>query len=126
MPQVPKGASYSTLPDPFLASRQPRQLTIFVSQSVACGFLSFPQFFLLAALRHTITLRLNLTTPILTGLFYIAPAGGFLLGTIAGRRLSDITVKRWINKRNGLRIREDRLRNGVFSLFVLIPAGYRT
>jgi MFS family permease len=93
-------------------------------QNVACGFLSWSQFALLAAPRHIITTRFKLNTPILAGLFYLSPACGFLLGTILGGRLSDMMVKHWIRKRNGLRLPEDRLRGGVVSFFILMPAGY--
>lgn len=93
-------------------------------QNIAFRFLSWSQFALLAAPRHIITTRFQLNTPILAGLFYLSPACGFLAGTILGGRASDMTGKRWIRKRNGLRLPEDRLRGGVVSFFILMPAGY--
>jgi MFS family permease len=86
--------------------------------------LSWAQFSLLAAPRHIFATQFQLNTPILAGLFYLAPACGFLVGTIIGGVLSDTTVKHWIKKRNGLRVPEDRLRSGVVSFFVLIPGAY--
>ncbi|KAK1145790.1 hypothetical protein N8T08_004031 [Aspergillus melleus] len=95
-----------------------------LTTNIACGFLSFAQFSLLAVPRHVIERRFNLHTPILSGLFYLAPASGFVIGTIVGGRLSDMTVKRWIKKRNGQRLPEDRLRSGTVSFFLVIPAAY--
>lgn len=93
-------------------------------QNVACGFLSWPQFFLLAAPRHIIGTRFQLNTSILAGLFYLSLACGFLVGTIVGGWSSDKTVKRWISRRGGVRVPEDRLRSGMISFFILIPAAY--
>ncbi|KAL2113289.1 hypothetical protein VUR80DRAFT_4614 [Thermomyces stellatus] len=94
------------------------------SPNVACGFLSWPQFFLLAAPRHIIGTRFQLNTSILAGLFYLSLACGFLVGTIVGGWSSDKTVKRWISRRGGVRVPEDRLRSGMISFFILIPAAY--
>ncbi|KAE8383720.1 putative MFS transporter [Aspergillus bertholletiae] len=95
-----------------------------LTTSVACGFLSWAQFSLLAVPRHVIEKRFQLHTPILSGLFYLAPTSGFVVGTILGGRLSDRTVKWWVKRRNGLRLPEDRLRSGVVSFFIVIPAAY--
>lgn len=54
--------------------------------------------------------------PLIIGLFYIAPGTGFLVGSIVGGRLSDHTVKRYIKKRNGLRLPQDRLNSGLLTL----------
>ncbi|KAF3052625.1 hypothetical protein E8E11_010814 [Didymella keratinophila] len=49
---------------------------------LSCGFLSWTQYSLLAAPRHVLSTRFGLTSSLTTGLFYIAPATGFLLGTV--------------------------------------------
>lgn len=38
--------------------------------------------------------------------------------------MSDRTVKRWIKRRSGVRLPEDRLRSGIVSFFILIQAAY--
>ncbi|KAJ9644499.1 hypothetical protein H2199_003462 [Coniosporium tulheliwenetii] len=89
---------------------------------LTCGLLSWSQYSLLSAPRHLISTRFHLTSPLLSGLFYIAPAGGFLLGTIVGGRYSDLTVRKWITKRGGVRLPQDRLNSGMIAFFLLIPA----
>ncbi|EON61091.1 hypothetical protein W97_00302 [Coniosporium apollinis CBS 100218] len=89
---------------------------------LTCGLLSWSQYSLLSAPRHLISTRFHLTSPLLSGLFYIAPAGGFLLGTIIGGRYSDLTVRKWITKRGGVRLPQDRLNSGMIAFFLLIPA----
>ncbi|KAL2209764.1 putative MFS transporter [Sarocladium strictum] len=90
---------------------------------LVCGFLAVTQFGLLASIRYIITPRFNLSTPLVAGLFYIAPGAGFIAGSIFGGQLSDRTVKRYIVKRDGLRIPEDRLNSGLIGLFAIMPIG---
>ena len=66
--------------------------------------------------------RFNLTTPIQSGLFYIAPGCGYLLGTFFGGRWADSTVRKWIGKRGGKRVPEDRLKSCLPFLGIVIPA----
>lgn len=47
---------------------------------------------------------------------------GFLIGSVMGGRLSDRAVKKWIKKRNGVRLPQDRLNSGLVTLFVVLPA----
>ncbi|VUC24906.1 unnamed protein product [Clonostachys rosea] len=61
-----------------------------------------------AAIRYVLNPRFNLTTPLQSGLFFLAPGAGYLLGTFLGGRYADAVVKRYIKKR-GRRIPEDRL-----------------
>ncbi|KAF2140446.1 uncharacterized protein K452DRAFT_230155 [Aplosporella prunicola CBS 121167] len=88
---------------------------------LACGLLSWTQYSLLSAPRHIITERFNLTSPLVSGLFYISPAAGFLAGTMIGGKYSDMTVRKWIDKRGGVRLPQDRLNSGMFSFFFLVP-----
>jgi hypothetical protein len=64
--------------------------------------------------------RFGLTSSLTTGLFYVAPATGFLLGTVIGGWYSDETVKKWIATR-GEHLPQDRLNAGMFSFLVVIP-----
>lgn len=76
---------------------------------------------LLTPPRYLINPRFHLTTPLVSGLFYLAPGGGFLIGVIAGGRWADITVKKWMLKRDGQRLAQDRLNSGILAFFFLVP-----
>ncbi|EED14213.1 MFS transporter, putative [Talaromyces stipitatus ATCC 10500] len=88
---------------------------------VTCGCLAVTQYGILTSVRHVINPRFNLTTPLISGIFYIAPGAGFFVGSIVGGRLSDRTVRRYIAKRNGIRLPGDRLNSGLIGLFVILP-----
>lgn len=47
---------------------------------------------------------------------------GFLVGSVMGGKLSDRAVKKWIVKRNGVRLPQDRLNSGLATLFAVLPA----
>jgi len=76
----------------------------------------------LTSARSIFNPRFNLTTPLVSGLFYLSPGIGFLIGSIVGGKLSDRAVKKWILKRNGVRLPQDRLNSGVATLFGVLPA----
>lgn len=77
---------------------------------------------LLTPIRYVLNPRFNLTTPMQSGLFYLAPGCGYILGTFFGGRYADHIVKNFIVKRNGTRIAEDRLRSAVPFVGLIIPA----
>lgn len=91
-------------------------------QDLACGLLAWNQYSLLAAPRHLINPRFHLTSPLVSGLFYISPGAGFLLGAIAGGRFSDMTMANKIKERGGIRVPQDRLNSGLLAFFFIIPA----
>lgn len=66
--------------------------------------------------------RFHLTTPLVSGLFFLAPGAGFVLGGIIGGNLSDRTVRKYIRRRNGVRLPQDRLNSGLASLYGLVSA----
>lgn len=76
---------------------------------------------LLTPIRYVLNPRFHLASPLQSGLFYIAPGCGYLIGTFGGGRWADYVVKKWIRKR-GRRIPEDRLRSTVVPLGIIIPA----
>ncbi|VUC24339.1 unnamed protein product [Clonostachys rosea] len=76
---------------------------------------------LLTPIRYVLNPRFHLETPLLAGLFYLAPGVGYIVGTFMGGRWADWTVKHWIQKR-GSRVPEDRLRSALPFLGGLIPA----
>ncbi|KAJ7237705.1 major facilitator superfamily domain-containing protein [Mycena haematopus] len=75
---------------------------------------------LLTPIRYIINPRYHLTTPMQSGLFYLAPGLGYFAGTFVGGRWADHTVKKWIEIR-GVRVPEDRLRSCVPFIGVIIP-----
>jgi MFS family permease len=75
---------------------------------------------LLTPIRYVLNPRFSLTTPLQSGLFYIAPGCGYLLGTFFGGRYADHVVKKCISQR-GERIPEDRLRSCLWFMGLGIP-----
>ncbi|KAL6921712.1 hypothetical protein ACHAP8_006728 [Fusarium lateritium] len=82
--------------------------------------LTWNMYSLLTPIRYVLNPRFNLESPLLSGLFYLAPGFGYLAGTFVGGHWADYTVKRWIKKR-GVRVPEDRLRSTVPFMGVIIP-----
>ncbi|KAF2427148.1 MFS transporter [Tothia fuscella] len=96
--------------------RYPNLLTV----SLASSALVWNMYSLLTPIRYVLNPRFELTSPIQSGLFYIAPGCGYLLGTFFGGRWADHIVKKWIRKR-GERVPEDRLRSAIIAMGVVIP-----
>ncbi|KAM0323894.1 hypothetical protein ACHAQA_008475 [Verticillium albo-atrum] len=94
-----------------------------LASNITCGLLSFNQYGLLGSIRSALTTRFGPSSPLTSGLFYLAPGAGFLIGSTIGGRLSDHTVRRYIRKRNGLRLPRDRLKSGLPAIFVVLPLG---
>lgn len=88
---------------------------------LAAGSLVWNQYSLLTPIRYVLNPRFHLTSPIQSGLFYIAPGCGYLVGTLFGGRWADHVVKRWIRKRDGVRVSEDRLKSCLPFICVVIP-----
>lgn len=88
---------------------------------LASGSLVWNQYSLLTPIRYVLNPRFHLISPIESGLFYIAPGCGYLVGTLFGGRWADYIVKRWIRKRNGVRVPEDRLKSCLVFLGVVVP-----
>ncbi|KAM4066093.1 major facilitator superfamily protein [Hirsutella rhossiliensis] len=91
---------------------------------VACGSsaLVWNMYSLLTPIRYVLNPRFRLQTPLLSGLFYLAPGSGYLLGTFVGGRWADRTVRAWVRRRGGVRVAEDRLRSAVPFMGVVMPA----
>lgn len=88
---------------------------------LAAGALVWNQYALLTPIRPVLNPRFNLNSPVQAGLFYLAPGAGFLAGTFVGGRWADYFVQKYIARRNGLRIPEDRLRSCLIFICVLTP-----
>jgi MFS family permease len=87
----------------------------------ASGSIMFNMFGMLTPIRYVLNPRFALTSPAESGLFYLAPGMGYLTGTFFGGRWADRVVRRWIEKRHGNRVPEDRLRSCLLALGVTLP-----
>ncbi|BCS30226.1 putative MFS transporter [Aspergillus puulaauensis] len=87
---------------------------------ITCGLLATYLYALLSSARTIFNPRFNLTSALVSGLFYLAPGAGFLVGSVLGGRLSDKTVRKFIARR-GFRLPQDRLNSGLFMLFLMLP-----
>ncbi|OJJ47979.1 hypothetical protein ASPZODRAFT_141531 [Penicilliopsis zonata CBS 506.65] len=88
---------------------------------LTCGLLAFFQYAILTSARSIFNPRFHLSTALVSGLFYLAPGSGFLVGSVVGGRLSDRAVRKWILRRNGVRLPQDRLNSGLLTLFLVLP-----
>ncbi len=93
-----------------------------VAASLASSAVIWNMYSLLTPIRYVLNPRFGLTTPMQSGLFYLAPGCGYLVGTLIGGRWADHTVKSWMAKRDGARVPEDRLRSALPFMGVIIPA----
>ncbi|KAL8382332.1 hypothetical protein RB595_006221 [Gaeumannomyces hyphopodioides] len=93
---------------------------------IAAGLLGFNMYAILSSVRRIINPRFNLTSPLTSGLFYLAPGIGSILGSTLGGVISDWVVKRYIRKRNGLRVPQDRLRACIPAMLFFMPLGTLT
>lgn len=88
--------------------------------ALASAALVWNMYGLLTPIRYVLNPRFELETPILGGLFYLAPGFGYIAGSFVGGRWADRTVRQWIKKR-GKRVPEDRLRSALPFLGIVMP-----
>ncbi|KAF3011475.1 hypothetical protein E8E14_005797 [Neopestalotiopsis sp. 37M] len=100
----------------FVLMRYPNLLAAYM----AAAALIWNQQTLLTPVRYVINPRFNLTTPMQSGYFFLAPGVGCLLGAVIGGPWADRTVRKW-HARRGERVPEDRLRSSLLGLGVVIP-----
>ncbi|CAK7207943.1 hypothetical protein SEUCBS139899_010758 [Sporothrix eucalyptigena] len=93
-----------------------------IAVALASSALVWNMYSYLTPIVYVINPRVGLTTPLQAGLLYLAPGSGYLLGTVFGGRWADYTVRKWIRRRNGQRLPEDRLRSMVPWMGVGVPA----
>lgn len=88
--------------------------------SLASSALVWNMYSLLTPIRYVLNPRLNLTSPLQSGMLYISPGAGYIVGTLIGGRWADKVVKSWMSKR-GIRLPEDRLRSSLLFLGIMLP-----
>lgn len=89
--------------------------------SFMCSTIMYNMYALLTPLRYVVQDRFGITSPLICALFYLPPGLGYLFGSLVGGKISDYTVKHYMNKR-GTRISEDRLRSTYLFYGLLLPA----
>ncbi|ROW08147.1 hypothetical protein VPNG_06882 [Cytospora leucostoma] len=105
----------------FLLPETIHHKNIFVG--IASSSLVWNMYSLLTPIRYVLNPRFNLTTPMQSGLFYLAPGAGYLLGTFFGGRYADHIVKKYIAKSpDTTPVPEDRMRSALPFMGVVIPA----
>jgi MFS family permease len=92
-----------------------------IMAALASSSLVWNMYSLLTPIRYVLNPRFNLTSPIQSGLFYLAPGCGYIIGTFFGGRYADYITIKWKAKRGGVRVAEDRLRSAVPFMGIVIP-----
>ncbi|KAL5001049.1 major facilitator superfamily domain-containing protein [Aspergillus recurvatus] len=93
-----------------------------VMTAIASGSLVWNQYGLLTPIRYVLNPRFHLETPLQSGLLYLAPGCGYILGTFFGGRWADYVATRWYKHRGQIFVPEDRLYAAVPFLGIVIPA----
>ncbi|KAF3760816.1 hypothetical protein M406DRAFT_63954 [Cryphonectria parasitica EP155] len=88
---------------------------------IATASLVWNMYSLLTPIRYVLNPRFHLTSPMQSGLFYLAPGAGYLTGTFMGGRYADHIVRKY-TRLSQARIPEDRMRSALPFLGVAIPA----
>ncbi|KAH8820893.1 major facilitator superfamily domain-containing protein [Xylogone sp. PMI_703] len=97
--------------------RYPNLITV----GIASSSLVWNMYSLLTPIRYVLNPRFHLTSPIQSGLFYLAPGCGYMVGTFMGGRYADYITIKYTRLNNGVRIPEDRLRSALPFVGVAIP-----
>ncbi|KKK22182.1 hypothetical protein AOCH_001497, partial [Aspergillus ochraceoroseus] len=88
--------------------------------AIASGSLIWNQYGLFTPIRYVLNPRFNLETPLQSGLLFLAPGVGYMVGTLGGGRWADYTAQKWFKRRGEIFVAEDRLYSCIpFMLFVL-------
>ncbi|KAF2860519.1 MFS general substrate transporter [Piedraia hortae CBS 480.64] len=87
----------------------------------ASSTLVWNMYTLLTPIRYVLNPRFDLTSPQESGLFFLAPGVGYLLGAFFGGKYGDYNVRKWKEKRNGVKVPEDRLRSTLVAMGFVTP-----
>ncbi|KAL4789577.1 major facilitator superfamily domain-containing protein [Aspergillus venezuelensis] len=89
--------------------------------AIASGALVWNQYGLLTPIRYVLNPSFHLETPLQSGLLYLAPGVGYILGTFGGGRWADFVARKWYERRGEVFVPEDRLYAAVPFLGIVIP-----
>ncbi|KAL5342489.1 major facilitator superfamily domain-containing protein [Aspergillus crustosus] len=110
----------------FISSNPWRVIAPFQSLNlVVAGFASsalvWNMYGLLTPIRYVLNPRFELETPLQSGLLYLAPGVGYLIGTFFGGRWADYTARKWFARRGEIFVAEDRLYAAAPFMGIVIP-----
>ncbi|KAG2419131.1 hypothetical protein HFD88_002235 [Aspergillus terreus] len=120
LPLSKKVTTFLTMTNPWRVIR-PFKSPSLVITAVASGSLVWNQYGLLTPIRYVLNPRYNLDTPLQSGLLYLAPGVGYMLGTLGGGRWADYTARKRYKQRGKIFVAEDRLYAAVPFLMVVLP-----
>ncbi|GES63290.1 MFS transporter [Aspergillus terreus] len=120
LPLSKKVTTFLTMTNPWRVIR-PFKSPSLVITAVASGSLVWNQYGLLTPIRYVLNPRYNLDTPLQSGLLYLAPGVGYMLGTLGGGRWADYTARKRYEQRGKIFVAEDRLYAAVPFLMVVLP-----
>ncbi|KKF97027.1 Dityrosine transporter 1 [Ceratocystis platani] len=120
-PASRKARALMTMINPIRVIELYRYPNLFLN-GIAAASMIWNMYSLLTPIRYILNPRFNLDSPMMGGLFYLAPGCGYLTGSFIGGRYADYTVRKWIQKRGGERIPEDRLRSAIPFMGIAMPA----
>jgi MFS family permease len=87
----------------------------------ASGSLVWNQYGLFTPIRYVLNPRFDLETPLQSGLLFLAPGIGYIVGAFGGGRWADYVARRYFTRRAGIFVAEDRLYAAVPFMILLIP-----
>ncbi|KAL2833163.1 major facilitator superfamily domain-containing protein [Aspergillus pseudoustus] len=87
----------------------------------ASGALVWNQYGLFTPIRYVLNPRFNLDSPLQSGLLFLAPGIGYIVGTFGGGRWADYVARRYYARRGGVFVAEDRLYAAVPFMLLVIP-----
>ncbi|ETS76566.1 hypothetical protein PFICI_11953 [Pestalotiopsis fici W106-1] len=88
----------------------------------ASGSIMWSMYALLTPIRQVLNPRYNLTSPVESALFYLAPGCGYLVGASMGGRYCDWSLQNVMHARKENCTPEDRLRCSLVPLGIITPA----
>lgn len=91
-----------------------------ICQILASSALVWNMYSLLTPVREVLNPRLHLNTPLQSGMLFLSPGTGYLVGVQIGGRWADRTVRHQIKKR-GYRRPEDRLKSCLPFHCIVLP-----
>lgn len=92
-----------------------------LAAGIGSGALMWNMYSLITPITYVLNPRFGITSPTLSGLFFLAPGAGYMVGALLGGRWADYTVKVYIRRRQGLRLPEDRLKSCLPFVGIVAP-----
>ncbi|KAL2867252.1 putative MFS transporter [Aspergillus lucknowensis] len=100
----------------------PFQYPSLLVTAFASGSLVWNQYALFTPIRYVLNPRFNLSSPLQSGLLFLAPGIGYIVGSFGGGRWADHVARRSFQRRGNVFVAGDRLYAAVPFMVLLIPA----